>query len=302
MYQLENKIVTKITLYTEPNISNSPTHIYAKQYDKNSRFILATIKNRSGTLNLIGAKDIKLNAKLPTGEIISTPCELDENKNVIAPLTGGTLSTAGTLNCDIAIRFEENGYIECDSSEGGALLVISDDDTPSGSQIKKADTNIIGVNVGSYVKASIVSMQISSNTFFVVVSDSYSKPNIDGSGLDGDSVGLNDDNSTRNIDYVVEANSDVTFSAPSIETVHIVLPTTSGTHGFMAGVSVKNGHTAPIYTFENNTSLPFVLKNGGDKMDSYEAKPDTETQMMIYCSGLSMVCSIIEIELDEVAV
>ena len=106
MTDLQNKVVSRITLYADASVSNRPACIYAKQYDTKSRYIVATIKSFTGQIDLSGVA--RLNAKRPDGTFCYATGTINPDNTVTVELPAQLLSVAGELSCDISIFADED--------------------------------------------------------------------------------------------------------------------------------------------------------------------------------------------------
>lgn len=76
-------------------------YVYAKQYDGNSRKIVAEILDSDGPVSLAG-NSVRLNATLPNGNKLYMEGQVEDNKATFV-LTADFLALDGTVACDISI-------------------------------------------------------------------------------------------------------------------------------------------------------------------------------------------------------
>lgn len=76
-------------------------YVYAKQYDGNSRKIVAEILDSDGPISLAG-NSVRLNATLPNGEKLYMNGQVEDNKATFL-LTADFLALDGTAACDISV-------------------------------------------------------------------------------------------------------------------------------------------------------------------------------------------------------
>lgn len=76
-------------------------YVYAKQYDGNSRKIVAEILDSDGPISLAG-NSVRLNATLPNGEKLYMDGQVEDNKATFL-LTADFLALDGTAACDISV-------------------------------------------------------------------------------------------------------------------------------------------------------------------------------------------------------
>lgn len=116
MPNLENKVVTHLTLYADSSVHNVPSYVYAKQYDANSRYIIVRIKQSSGDIDVTSAS--QLNATKPDGTHSYIAGTANEDGTVTFGLTANLLAVVGQVSCDITV-------FEGDDTSGDAMLTSS---------------------------------------------------------------------------------------------------------------------------------------------------------------------------------
>lgn len=77
--------------------------IVAKQYDNNSRFLKATLKNGNETINVLSTSTVTINAKRNDGTEESFAGEVNDDGTVTVPLTYWILELNGTVECDVSV-------------------------------------------------------------------------------------------------------------------------------------------------------------------------------------------------------
>lgn len=106
MAELQNSVVTKIVLFADSSVNNRPPYIYAKQHDTNSRYIVATIKGRSGVIPVSGLA--QLNAIKPDGTHCYTAGTINADGTITLEIKSQILAVPGTVSCDISLFSEQN--------------------------------------------------------------------------------------------------------------------------------------------------------------------------------------------------
>lgn len=106
MQNLENKVVTYITLHTDTATQNRPMYIYAKQYDYNSRYIVVRIADSNKTIPITGS--VQLNATKPDGNHSYISGSVNEDGTVTIGLTPNLLAVEGKISCDITVFDSDN--------------------------------------------------------------------------------------------------------------------------------------------------------------------------------------------------
>lgn len=101
MKNLQNKVVTRVVIYTDSSTSNTPSFIYAKQNDAKSRYIIATLRSSSGDIALSGV--VQLNAKKPDGKYVYCAGTINPDNTVTFELKPQLLSVAGAVSCDVSM-------------------------------------------------------------------------------------------------------------------------------------------------------------------------------------------------------
>ena len=101
MPNLENKVVTHITLYADASAQNRPPYIYAKQYDANSRYLVVRIVDSDGDIAVHSA--VQLNATKPDGKHAYIVGTANEDGTVTIGLTSNLLAVEGKISCDITV-------------------------------------------------------------------------------------------------------------------------------------------------------------------------------------------------------
>lgn len=114
MPSLENKVVTHITLYTDASTQNRPPYIYAKQYDANSRYLVARIVDSNKDIAVTGVA--QLNATKPDGTRSYIAGTANEDGTVTIGLTANLLAVEGKISCDITVF---------DSADGDQVLLTT---------------------------------------------------------------------------------------------------------------------------------------------------------------------------------
>ena len=115
MANLENKVVTNMTVYVDDASRNAPAFLYAKQYDANSRFIKVRLMQATGPISITGVA--QLNCTKPSGQLVYTAGTINDDGTATFELTSNMLTDIGTASCDISLFSSE------DSTE--ALLTSS---------------------------------------------------------------------------------------------------------------------------------------------------------------------------------
>ena len=106
MQSLENKVVTHITLYTDASTQNRPSYVYAKQYDANSRYLVARIVDSGSEIAINGT--VQLNAIKPDGTHSYIEGTVNEDGTVTIGLTANLLAVEGVVSCDISVIDSSN--------------------------------------------------------------------------------------------------------------------------------------------------------------------------------------------------
>lgn len=114
MPNLENKVVTHITLYADASTQNRPPYVYAKQYDANSRYLVVRIVDSNKDIAVTGAA--QLNATKPDGTHSYIAGTANEDGTVTIGLTANLLAVEGKVSCDITVF---------DSADGGSSLLTT---------------------------------------------------------------------------------------------------------------------------------------------------------------------------------
>lgn len=100
MADYENKVVSHISVYLDKTEKNLPAYVYAKQYDSNSRYIVARVLTESGTY--VPPEVCQLNATKPDGNMAYVEGEVNADNTVSFLLTSNLLACHGTVSCDIS--------------------------------------------------------------------------------------------------------------------------------------------------------------------------------------------------------
>lgn len=101
MANLENKVVTHMTLSTDMYVRNNPPYIYAKQYDANSRYLVVRIMDSNKDFPVTGIA--QLNATKPDGTHSYIEGETNADGTVTIGLTSKLLAVEGKISCDITV-------------------------------------------------------------------------------------------------------------------------------------------------------------------------------------------------------
>lgn len=97
----EMKLITDINL--ELTGETKRFEVQAKQGDKGTRFVRASIRNNGQELEIPSGSTVIANIKKPDGKFCFNECTLEGNK-VLVQLTNQVLAIVGTAECDIDIR------------------------------------------------------------------------------------------------------------------------------------------------------------------------------------------------------
>ena len=101
MFNLENKIVSNITVYFDNLVKNIPPYLFAKQYDSNSRYIIVKMMGSEG--QYIVTSRCQLNATKPDGTHIYADGEINQDGTVTFEISSNMLSAVGNVSCDVSI-------------------------------------------------------------------------------------------------------------------------------------------------------------------------------------------------------
>lgn len=104
--ELQNAVVSKIVLFADGLSNNRPLYLHAKQHDTNSRYIVATIKEHSGTISVHGL--VQLNAKKPDGTYCYSLGTINDDGTITVEIKSQMLSVPGVVDCDISIISEQD--------------------------------------------------------------------------------------------------------------------------------------------------------------------------------------------------
>lgn len=118
---LDNKIVTSMTIYVDDSSHNSPSFIYAKQFDSNSRYIKVKLMDQSG--QIIPDSTVKLNAVKPDGTQIYVDGEINSDGTITFEITGSLLTDVGNIVCDISIFDLEDSELVLLTSSSFYIIV-----------------------------------------------------------------------------------------------------------------------------------------------------------------------------------
>lgn len=111
---LDNKVVTHLTVYVDGYYGAHPAYVYAKQYDVNSRYVVVSVMSSGGKMRLDGLP--VLNAEKPDGTHSTIDGHIDSNGDIVIKLTSQLLAVPGNVACDITVY----GSI-ADASEASSL-------------------------------------------------------------------------------------------------------------------------------------------------------------------------------------
>lgn len=106
MATTDNKIVTHATIFTDDSSHNTPSYIYAKQYDKNSRYICITLMSMSG--QIVVSTTSRLNMTKPDGNTVYTDGTYDSDGNVTFKIPANVMDQVGVVNCDVTVYSGNN--------------------------------------------------------------------------------------------------------------------------------------------------------------------------------------------------
>jgi hypothetical protein len=99
------KVITRITLDMHSN-SKNPV-VYAKQGDRATRYIIATLVDGSDNYNIPADSTVVLNATKPDGTCIYNACTYSGSE-VTTELTSQMLAVSGTVTCDIEVKSSDS--------------------------------------------------------------------------------------------------------------------------------------------------------------------------------------------------
>jgi hypothetical protein len=102
----DNKIVTHATIFTDDASHNTPSYIYAKQYDKNSRYITVTLMSAAG--QVVVSTSARLNMTKPDDTTIYTNATIESDGSVTFKIPGNVMDLVGVVNCDITVYASAN--------------------------------------------------------------------------------------------------------------------------------------------------------------------------------------------------
>ena len=85
-------------------------YLYAKQGDKNSRFIRVTLDAGSGTITLGTGATAKIRALLPDGTTVAESATINNDDTISVELSENILRTKGLVKADIAV-FGSSGSV-----------------------------------------------------------------------------------------------------------------------------------------------------------------------------------------------
>ncbi len=116
MPDLQN--ITTVKLYTDKPDGN-PTYIYAKQLDKNTRYIKAQIYTPEGLVSIPASATVQMNCTLPNDNKIDILSEsIEEDGSVLFKLKTQILALVGNVSCDVTIFVPaENDSLSDDGSQ-----------------------------------------------------------------------------------------------------------------------------------------------------------------------------------------
>ena len=103
---VDNKVITHATIFTDDSSHNSPSYIYAKQYDKNSRYL--SIKLMSANGQIVVSTLARLNATKPDGTTLYTAGTDESDGTVTFKVAASLLDQIGVVSCDITVFTSNN--------------------------------------------------------------------------------------------------------------------------------------------------------------------------------------------------
>jgi hypothetical protein len=107
----EPNMITNLSLYVDKSFSNSPSCIYAKQYDTRSRFIKTILKSYKGIIPISRESNIAmLNAKKPDGTSVYLVGDINNDNTITFVLTTNFLAAPGKIECDVVVA-RSNGEV-----------------------------------------------------------------------------------------------------------------------------------------------------------------------------------------------
>lgn len=101
MSVLDNRIVTHALIFTDDASHNTPSYIYAKQYDKNSRYI--NIKLMSADGQVVVSTPTKLNVTKPDGNTLYVSGTAESDGTVTFKIAASMIDQIGVVSCDVTV-------------------------------------------------------------------------------------------------------------------------------------------------------------------------------------------------------
>ena len=106
MPNLKNKVVTYMTLSADASTCNSPSQVYAKKSDANSRYLVVRIVDANGNIDVQG--NAQLNATKPDGTHVYVGGDTNDDGTVTILLKSSVLALDGKVSCDITVFDKED--------------------------------------------------------------------------------------------------------------------------------------------------------------------------------------------------
>lgn len=101
------------------------------------------------------------------------------------------------------------------------------------------------------------------------------------------------DNTSTNVDYILENNTDKSFSAANIISIKLTIPQ-GIIHGFGSGVNFKSGAQSPSFSIINNSRFTHAIMVFGNVVTNYSPPPNKKISTFSYCDDNDITTIIIE--------
>lgn len=236
MQDLDNKVITNITLFADSSGQNNPQYVYAKQHDANSRYLVAKIVGSGKDIIVTGTA--QLNATKPDGTHSYVAGSINKDGTITIELTSNLLAVDGKISCDITIFNSEDEqqtllttstfYILVDESnyDSGAIESTNEFSTVSDVLAQISAERSAAENAAENIKATLITkadglildgdkLQLTSDS--IPIGDSVVLPTGTSSGTAGEKGEKGDkgepgekgaDGTSITIESAIESNDD----------------------------------------------------------------------------------------------
>lgn len=162
MMNLQNKIITHMTLFVDASSCNTPSYVYAKQLDVNSRYLAIRIMGANGPVDIQGTA--RLNATRPDGTPVNIPAtHVEEDGTIIIGLTPTLLALDGKIPCDVTVLGAGGDGAQLTTSTFFLLVDKSHYDSGAVEEEEKIPTQVNGLTTAVDKADNVTKMFLSVN-------------------------------------------------------------------------------------------------------------------------------------------